>query len=83
MRKTNCIRFNKELKRIIQKYGNDVFLLRFINERICNFERGKEEMIIPEWLLDERKKNSVRFPYSPEKEKSNNHMEYTKSTALI
>ena len=75
--------FNKELKRIIQKYGNDVFLLRFINERICNFERGKEEMIIPEWLLDERKKNSVRFPYSPEKEKSNNHTEYTKSTALI
>ena len=24
-------------------------------ETICNFERGKQEMIMPEWLFDERK----------------------------
>ena len=45
--------FNKELKRIRQKYRNAGFSLKFINETICNFERGKEEMVIPEWLLDE------------------------------
>ena len=28
-------------------------------------------MIIPEWLFDERKTFSVRFPYSPVNEKSN------------
>ena len=47
--------FNKEVKRIRQKYRNAVFSLKFINETICNFERGKEEMIIPESLFDERK----------------------------
>ena len=61
--------FNKELKRIRQKYRNARFSLKFINETICNFERGKEEMIIPEWLFDERKTFSVRFPHSPANEK--------------
>ena len=56
--------FNKELKRIRQKYRNARSSLKFINETICNFERGKEEMIIPEWLFDERKTFSVRFPYT-------------------
>ena len=46
--------------------------LKFINETICNFERGKEEMIIPEWLFDERKTFSVRFPYSPANKKFSN-----------
>ena len=40
--------FNKELKRIRQKYRNAGFTLKFINETIFNFQRGKEEMIIPE-----------------------------------
>ena len=61
--------FNKELKRIRQKYRNAGFTLKSINETICNSERGKEEMIIPEWLFDERKTFSVRFPYSPVNEK--------------
>ena len=63
--------FKKELKRIRQKYQNAGFPLKFINETIYNFERGKEEMIIPEWLFDERKTFSVRFPYSPVIEKFN------------
>ena len=48
--------FNKELKRLRQKYRNAGFSFKFINETICNFERGKEEMIITEWLFDGRKK---------------------------
>ena len=36
-------------------YRNAGFPLKFINETICNFERGKEEMIIPEWLFDKKK----------------------------
>ena len=56
--------FNKELKRIRKKYQNAGFSLKFINETICNFESGKEEMIIPEWLFDQRKTFSVRFPYT-------------------
>ena len=55
---------NHKSKRIRQKYRNTGFPLKFINETICNFERGKEEMIIPEWLFDERKTFSVRFPYT-------------------
>ena len=47
--------FNKELKIIRQKYLKAGFLLKFINETICNFERGKEEVIIPECLFDDRK----------------------------
>ena len=61
--------FNKELKSIRQKYLNAGFPLKFINETICNFERGKEKIIIPEWLFGERKTFSVRFPYSPVNEK--------------
>ena len=56
--------FNEELKRIRQKYQNAGLSLKFINEIICNFEIGKEEMIIPEWLFDQRKTFSVRFPYT-------------------
>ena len=61
--------FNKELKRIRQKYRNAGFSLKSINETICNSERGKEEMIIPEWLFDERKTFQVRFPHSPANDK--------------
>ena len=61
--------FKKELKRIRQKYQNARFPLKFINKTICKFERWKEEMIILEWLFDERKTFSVRFPYSPANEK--------------
>ena len=56
--------FNEELNRIRQKYQNAGLSLKFINETICNFEIGKEEMIIPEWLFDQRKTFSVRFPYT-------------------
>ena len=41
-----------ELHQILIKYRNAGFLMKFINETICNFERGKGEMIIPEWLFD-------------------------------
>ena len=61
--------FNKELKSIREKYLNARFPLKFINETICNFERGEEKIIIPEWLFGERKSFSVRFPYSPVNEK--------------
>ena len=61
--------FNKELKRVRQKYWNAGFPLKFINETICNFEREKEEIIILEWLSDERKTFSVRLPYSSANEK--------------
>ena len=61
--------FNKELKRLRQKYRNAGFSLKSINETFCNFERGKEEIIIPEWLFEERKSFSVRFPHSPANEK--------------
>ena len=63
--------FNKELKRIRQKYWNAEFSLKFINETNCNFERGKEKMIITEWLFDERKTFSVRLLHSPANKKFN------------
>ena len=37
--------FNNEVKRMRQKYGNAGFPLKFVNETIHNFERGKEETI--------------------------------------
>ena len=51
---------NKELKRIREKYRNAGFPLKFVNETICNFEKGKEEIIIPECLFD-AKKTSIVF----------------------
>ena len=39
--------------------------MKFINEIIYSFEKGKEALIIPEWLFDKRKTfSSFRFPYS-------------------
>ena len=61
--------FNKELKRIRQKYQNAGFLLKILNEAICNFERRKGEMVIPERLFDEIKTFSFRLPYSLASEK--------------
>ena len=61
--------FNKELKRIRQKYQNAGFLLKILNEAICNFERRKGEMVIPERLSDEIKTFSFRLPYSLASEK--------------
>ena len=52
--------FNKELKRIRQKYRNARFSLKSINETICNFERRKEEMIIPEWLFEKLMENMMK-----------------------
>ena len=54
-----ALNFNKELKKIRQKYWNAGFSLKLINKTICNFEWGKEEMVIPEWLFDERKTFSI------------------------
>ena len=34
--------FNKELKRIRQKYQNAGFSVKFLNKTICNFERGRK-----------------------------------------
>ena len=66
--------FNKELKRIRQKYQNTGFPLKFIYKTICNFERGNKQIIIPERLFDERKTFSVRFLYSPP---NNNIVKYS------
>ena len=71
--------FNKELKRMRQKYQNSGFSLIFIYETICNFESGKEEMIIPERLFDERRTFSVRLPCSPSNEKFSKVFMYEES----
>ena len=61
--------FDKEIRKIREKYGNAGFPSNFLNEATHNFKKETEETIIPEWLFEERKIFTVRLPYSFANEK--------------
>ena len=56
--------FDKEIRRIREKYRNAGFPSNIVNETILNFKKEIEETIISEWLFEERKIFTVRLPYS-------------------
>ena len=60
--------FDMEIKRIVNKYTAAGFPGRFVHSIIDNFDSGKDNLIIPKWLLDEKKAFTIYVPFSPSNE---------------
>ena len=54
---------DKEIKRIRSKYTNAGYPKHVIENTIRNFNRKKDEPLIPLWLFDERKHVTIRFRF--------------------
>ena len=59
---------DREIKRIFNKYTAAGFASRFVHSIIDNFDSGKDNLIIPQWLFDERKAFTIHLPFSPSNE---------------
>ena len=49
--KKSAPNFDIEIKRIVNKYTAAEFPSRFVSCIIDNFDSGKDNLIIPQWLL--------------------------------
>ena len=63
--------FDVEVQTITQKYLEVEYPIGFIKSVINDFKNSKEEeqLIIPEWLFDQRKKVLFKLPYCPSNER--------------
>ena len=61
--------FDDETKRIRSKYTDAGYPKHVIENTIKNFNRKKDELLIPPWLFDERKHVTIRLPFSSKNEK--------------
>ena len=62
--------FDMEIKLIVSKYTAARFLIRLVHSIIDNFDSGKDNLIIPQWLFDERKVFTIYLPFSSSNESS-------------
>ena len=60
--------FDMEIKLIVSKYTAARFLIRLVHSIIDNFDSGKDNLIIPQWLFDERKAFIIHLPFSSSNE---------------
>ena len=60
--------FDIEIKRIVKKYTAAGFPSRFVLSIMDNFDSGKDNLIIPQWLFQERKAFTIHLPFSPSNE---------------
>ena len=60
--------FDIEIKRIVKKYTAAGFPSRFVLSIIDNFDSDKDNLIIPQWLFEERKVFIIHLPFSPSNE---------------
>ena len=67
--------FNAEVQTITQIYLEVGYLIGFIKSVINDFKNSKEEeqVIIPEWLFDQRKKVLFKRPYCPSNKRDFKH----------
>ena len=56
--------FQSEIARIKTKFLNAGFPYKVIENTINNFNNVEEELMIPRWLFDERKKIAINLPFS-------------------
>ena len=56
--------FDIEIKRIVKKYTAAGFASRFALSVIDNLDSGKDNLIIPQWLFEERKAFTIHLPFS-------------------
>ena len=62
---SNC---DIEIKRIVTKYTAAGFPRRFVRSIRDNFYSGKDNLIILQWLFEERKTFKIHLPFSPKNE---------------
>ena len=60
--------FDIEIKRIVNKYTTAGFPGRFVRSIVDNSDSGKDNLIIPQWLFEERKAFTIHLPFSPSNE---------------
>ena len=60
--------FDIEIKRTVKKYTAAGFPSRFVLSIIDHFDSGKDNLIIPQWLFEERKAFTIHLPFSPSNE---------------
>ena len=60
--------FDIEIKKVVTKYTAAGFPSRFVRSIIDNFDSGKDNLIIPQWLFEERKTFTIYLPFSPSNE---------------
>ena len=56
--------FDIEIKSIVNKYTAARFPGRFAHTIIYNFDSGKDNLIIPHWLFEEREAFTIHLPFS-------------------
>ena len=61
-------KFDMEIKCIVNKYTAVGFPSRFVHSIIDNFDSSKDNLIISQWLFDERKAFTIHIPFSPSNE---------------
>ena len=66
--KKTASNFDMEIKRIFNKYTAAEVPSRFVHSIIDNFDSGKDNLIIPQWLFDERKAFIIHLPFSSSNE---------------
>ena len=59
---------DREIKRIFNKYTAAGFASRFVHSIIDNFDSGKDNLIMPQWLLYEREAFTIHLTFSPSNE---------------
>ena len=57
--------FDIEIKRIVNKHTAAGFPSRFVRSITGNFDSGKDNLIITQWLFEERKAFTIHLPFSP------------------
>ena len=60
--------FDIEIKRIVNKYTAAGFPIRFVRSIEDNFDCGIDNLIIPQWLFEERKAFTIHVLFSPSNE---------------
>ena len=61
--------FNFEVKHITEKFLSAAFPQNLVRNTIEYFNKGENDYVIPEWLFDEWKLNTLRLPFSELNEK--------------
>ena len=61
--------FSNQTRRIKIKYLQAGFPIHVINDVFHRFNQQKDEVLIPQWLFDERKECLIRLPFAPANEK--------------
>ena len=61
--------FSNEIRRIKIKYLQAGFQIHVINDVFHRFNQQKDEVLIPQWLFDERKECLIRLPFAAANEK--------------